>query len=211
MGTFAMTQTFTINSATVALASSLSGLVDNINESVSGIEAVLNSADNTFTLNNTTGNDIIVASNSAAIGLTAGTYTGFIELSNLDGSGVRIEAETVENGYSSSSAGTIADVQLLGFNEFSEAGVLESDAVSGTALNANELKINDVLIGSSLSGSANHIADAINEKTADHGVTADAFNAVDLTFNFASGNGDARPSLTTAFKINGTRLIYPQL
>ena len=33
MGTFNMTQTFTINSATVALASSLSGLVDNINES----------------------------------------------------------------------------------------------------------------------------------------------------------------------------------
>ena len=48
MGTFNMTQTFTINSATVALASSLSGLVDNINESVSGIEATLNSADNTF-------------------------------------------------------------------------------------------------------------------------------------------------------------------
>ena len=68
----------------------------------------------------------------------------------------------------------------------------------------NEIKINDVLIGSSLSGSANHIADAINDKTSEHGVTADAFNAVDLTFNFASGNGDARPSLTTAFKINGT-------
>ena len=142
MGTFNMTQTFTINSATVALASSLSGLVDNINESVSGIEAVLNSADNNFTLKNTTGSDIIVASNSAAIGLTAGTYTGFIELSNLDGSGVRIEAETVENGYSSSSAGTIADVQLLGFNEFSVPGELETDAVSGTALNASEIKIN---------------------------------------------------------------------
>ena len=204
MGTFNMTQTFTINSATVALASSLSGLVDNINESVSGIEAVLNSADNNFTLKNTTGSDIIVASNSAAIGLTAGTYTGFIELSNLDGSGVRIEAETVENGYSSSSAGTIADVQLLGFNEFSVPGELETDAVSGTALNASEIKINDVLIGSSLTGSANHIADAINEKTAEHGVTADASNAVDLTFNFASGNGDARPSGRTDFKINGT-------
>ena len=202
MGTFNMTQTFTINSSTVALASSLSGLVDNINESVSGIEAVLN-ADNTFTLKNTTGNDIIVASNSSAIGLTAGTYTGFIELSNLDGSGVRIEAETVENGYASGS-GTIADVQLLGFNEFSEAGELESDAVSGTALSANELKINDVLIGKSDSGSAYHIAAAINDKTDEHGVTASASNIVDLTFNFASGNGDARPTSATAFKINGT-------
>ena len=202
MGTFNMTQTFTINSSTVALASSLSGLVDNINESVSGIEAVLN-ADNTFTLKNTTGNDIIVASNSSAIGLTAGTYTGFIELSNLDGSGVRIEAETVENGYASGS-GTIADVQLLGFNEFSEAGELEGDAVSGTALSANEIKINDVLIGKSETGSANHIAAAINEKTDEHGVTASASNVVDLTFNFASGNGDARPTSATAFKINGT-------
>ena len=54
-----------------------------------------------------------------------------------------------------------------------------------------------------MSGSANHIADAINE-TADHGVTADASNVLDLTLNFASGNGDARPSLATAFKINGT-------
>lgn len=202
MGTFNMTQTFTINNATVALASSLSGLVDNINESVSGIEASLN-ADNTFTLTNTTGNDIIVASNSAAIGLTAGTYTGFIELSNLDGSGVTIEAGSVANGYANGS-GTIADVQLLGFNEFSTAGELESDAVSGTALNANEIKINDVLIGKSVTGSANHIADAINEKTAEHGVTASASNVMDLTFNFASGRGDARPTSTTAFKINGT-------
>ena len=154
-------------------------------------------------MKNTTGNDIIVASNSSAIGLTAGTYTGFIELSNLDGSGVRIEAETVENGYASGS-GTMADVQLLGFNEFSEAGELESDAVSGTALSANELKINDVLIGKSETGSANHIAAAINEKTDEHGVTATASNVLDLTFNFASGNGDARPTSATAFKINGT-------
>ena len=204
MGTFNMTQTFQINDATVALASSLSGLVDNINETVSGLEAVLNSGENTFTLKNKDGDDIKIGANGSTVGLTEGTYTGFIEISNLDGSGVRIEAETVENGYSSSSAGTIADVQLIGFNEFSEAGVLESDAVSGTALNADEVKINDVLIGSSLSGSANHIADAINEKTADHGVTADASNVLDLTLNFASGNGDARPSLATAFKINGT-------
>ena len=76
--------------------------------------------------------------------------------------------------------------------------------MSGTALNANELKINDVLIGKSETGSANHIADAINAKTDEHGVTASASNVLDLTFNFASGNGDARPTSATGFKINGT-------
>ena len=196
MGTFNMTATFTINSETVALASSYSELTDNINEAVSGIEAKLNS-DNTITLSNTTGDDIIIASNSAAVGFTAGTYTGFVELTNLDSSQVTIEAGSDTNGYTNGT-GTMADVTSLGFNEFSTAGVLEGNTVSGTALTANEVKINDVFIGESLSGSATHIAAAINEKTADHGVTADANNTVELTFDF-----EAQPSSNSAFKLNG--------
>ena len=196
MGTFNMTATFTINGETVALASSYAELTKNINEAVSGIEAKLNS-DNTITLSNTTGDDIIVASNSAAVGFTAGTYTGFVELSNLDGSQVTIEAGSATNGYTNGT-GTFADVTSLGFNEFSKAGVLEGNTVSGTALTANQIKINDVFIGESLSGSATHIAAAINEKTAEHGVTADANNAVTLTFDF-----EAQPSSNGAFKING--------
>ena len=89
MGTFNMTATFTINGETVALASSYSELTKNINEAVSGVEAKLNS-DNTITLSNTTGDDVIVAGSSAAVGFTAGTYTGFVELQNLDGSEVTI-------------------------------------------------------------------------------------------------------------------------
>ena len=196
MGTFNMTATFTINSETVALASSYSELTDNINEAVSGIEAKLNS-DNTITLSNTTGDDIIIASNSAAVGFAAGTYTGFVELTNLDSSQVTIEAGSDTNGYTNGT-GTMADVTSLGFNEFSTAGVLEGNTVSGTALTANEVKINDVFIGESLSGSATHIAAAINEKTADHGVTADANNTVELTFDF-----EAQPSSNSAFKLNG--------
>jgi flagellin len=53
-GTFNQTSTFAINSNTVAIASSYQGLVDNINESVSGVEPVLN-ADNTITFSNKTG------------------------------------------------------------------------------------------------------------------------------------------------------------
>ena len=196
MGTFNMTATFTINGETVALASSYAELTKNINEAVSGVEAKLNS-DNTITLSNTTGDDIIVASSSAAVGFTAGTYTGFVELQNLDGSEVTIEAGSATNGYTNGT-GTFADVTSLGFNEFSKAGVLEGNVVSGTALTANQMKINDVFIGESLSGSATHIAAAINDKTADHGVTADANNAVTLTFDF-----EAQPSSNGAFKLNG--------
>ena len=196
MGTFNMTATFTINGETVALASSYAELTKNINEAVSGVEAKLNS-DNTITLSNTTGDDVIVAGSSAAVGFTAGTYTGFVELTNLDGSEVTIEAGSATNGYTNGT-GTFADVTSLGFNEFSKAGVLEGNVVSGTALTANQMKINDVFIGESLSGSATHIAAAINDKTADHGVTADANNAVTLTFDF-----EAQPSSNGAFKLNG--------
>ncbi len=196
MGTFNMSQTFTINDLTVALASSYAELTDNINEAVSGIEAKLNS-DNTITLSNTTGADIEMGANASTVGFTQGTYTGFVELKNLDGSGVTIEAGSATNGYTNGT-GTFADVNALGFNEFSKAGVLEGNTVSGTALVANELKINDVFIGESVSGSATHIAAAINEKTEDHGVTADSNNAVTLTFDF-----EAQPSSNTAFKLNG--------
>ena len=196
MGTFNMTQTFTINDLTVALASSYAELTDNINEAVSGIEAKLNS-DNTITLSNTTGADIEMGANASTVGFTQGTYAGFVELKNLDGSQVTIEAGSATNGYTNGT-GTMADVNSLGFNEFSKAGVLEGNTVSGTALVANEIKINDVFIGESLSGSATHIAAAINDKTSEHGVTADANNAVTLTFDF-----EAQPSSNGAFKLNG--------
>ena len=49
--------------------------------------------DNTITLANTTGEAIVVAgSSSADVGFTAGTYTGFVSLTNIDGSNVKIEA-----------------------------------------------------------------------------------------------------------------------
>jgi len=198
MGTFSMSQTFTINGETVSLASSLTGLVSNINEAVSGVSAVQN-ADNSITLANTTGDDIIIASNSAGVGLTSGTYSGFLDIKNLDGSGVKIEAGSVANGYTGGT-GTIDDVKAFGFNEHSSVGVLESDTLSGTALSANEVKINNVLIGESTTGSASHIATAINAKSTDHGVTASATNSVELTLDFQA----AQPTGRTSFKINGS-------
>ena len=83
-----MAGTFTVNSQTVDIASSYSSLVSNINEAVSGVTAVLNQ-DNTITLSNTTGDDIDINGGAdVGFGGTTVTYTGFLEISNLDGSAV---------------------------------------------------------------------------------------------------------------------------
>ena len=67
-GDYNQTAKFTINSNTVELASSYAGLVDNITESVSGVKAVLN-GDDTITLSNTDGSEIVIAEISTSTGL----------------------------------------------------------------------------------------------------------------------------------------------
>ena len=193
-GTFSQSATFTINGDTVAIATSYADLTAKINEAVSGINASLN-ADNSITLSNKTGEAIVIAgSASSDVGFTAGTYTGFVSLKNLDGSNVRIEAGSEVNGYANG-LGTIGDVNAIGFNETSTGAVLETDTVSGTALTANEIKINDVLVGASDTGQASSIANAINAVSDKSGVTANAFNEVQLALNFgAMPGGLAAPS-----------------
>ena len=201
-GPFAQTSTFTINGDTVALATSYNKLVENINEAVSGIVAVLNS-DNTITLSNKTGSEIVIAEGSgttgaADVGFTAGTYTGMISLENNDGSKVRIEAGNSANGYAKG-LGTIADVNALGFNESSDGNVVESAVVSGAAIVADELSLNDVLVGPSDNGTAFSIAKAINDKTAEHGVTANAKTQAELRLNTTS--------IPSQMSINGNNVI----
>ena len=199
-GTFNMDATFTINGDTVALSTSYEGLVNNINQAVSGVNASLN-ADNTVTLANTTGESIIVAgTGSSDVGFANGTYTGFLSLSNVDGSKVTIEAANEVNGYTNG-LGDIADVNSIGFNEQSVAGTIESATVSGTKLDANEIEINNVLIGESVNGSAASLANAINAKTSETGVVADAKNEVQVAFNTS-----AMPSLANEFYVNGTEV-----
>ena len=72
--TLTMTNTFTINSNVISIQTSMSNLVTEINQEASGVTAVLNS-DNSITLSNTTGNDIVIAGNAPSdAGFTAGTY-----------------------------------------------------------------------------------------------------------------------------------------
>ena len=190
VGEFKMTTTFTLDgngtAHTVEIATSYQGLVDNINETVPSMNAVLNS-DNTITLSNQTGSQINIGNTQGAtdVGFVQNTtYTGFISLTNNDGSAVKIEAGSESNGYENG-VGTIADVNAFGFNEVSDGKSVETDTVSGTALVAGELKLNGILIGKSSSGSAQHIASAINALTSEHGVTADAQTAVDVILDIS--------------------------
>ena len=186
-GDFNMTTTFTINSNTVALASSYSELVSNINESVSGLDATLN-ADNTITLSNNDGDHIVISSATGTtdVGFSAETFRGFVSLTNIDGSAVTIEAGNAKNGYGSAAAGTHTDVEAIGFMENTK-NVLESGLVTTTALTeTHDIKINDVQIGASTTDSAGSKADAINKLTGSHGVTADAETELTIAVDFTN-------------------------
>ena len=129
VGDFKMSTNFTINSHTVAIASSYSELVTNINKAVADVEAKLNS-DNTITLFNDTGDQIFISSTTGTtdVGFTSETFRGFIQLQNLDGSAVTIETGNAVNGYGSSSTGEHTQLGQIGFME-NKNNVTESDIV----------------------------------------------------------------------------------
>ena len=186
-GDFNMTTTFTINSNTVAIATSYSDLVSNINEAVSGLDAKLN-ADNTITLSNTDGDQIVISNTTGTtdVGFTQGTYRGFVSLTNIDGSAVTIEAGNAKNGYGATAAGTHSDVEAIGFMENTK-NVLESGIVTTTPLTlTHDIKINDVQIGASETDSAQSKALAINSLTSQHGVTADAQTELTIGVDFTN-------------------------
>ena len=206
-GDFVMSDAFEIGvtGATVStgIATSYQGLVDNINEKISGVQAKLN-ADNTITLFNTTGNEIVIddaaGTGATDVGFTAGTYQGFVQLTNLDGSAVVIEAGSKENGYGSAAAGEFTDLASFGFNQTSKDGLsVESGVVTTNVLALTDgVRINDILIGASAYDSAASKAAAINLLTSEHGVTASASNSMDVLLDFTVTMPTA-----TEFAVNG--------
>ena len=199
---------------TIEVSTSYQGLVDQINEKVAGVEARLN-GDNTITLFNTTGNEIAIADTATTNGasdvgfdVTAGAtvaYQGYIELSNIDGSAVVIEAGSTENGYGSAAVGEFADLASFGFNQTSKDGLsFQSDVVTTNALLVTDgVKINDVAIGASSFDSAASKAEAINLLTSEHGVTATASTSIIATLDFTVA---AMPA-TSEFLINGANVV----
>ena len=198
-----MSNTFTINTNIISVQTSLENLVTEINQEAGGITATLNS-DNTITLSNTTGNDIVIGGNAPTdAGFTAGTYLGYIKLENIDGTFVKIEAMTKANGYASNS-GNIDDLARFGFNEVDSSTVIRSDLVSTNALTAShDIKINDIEIGASDSASAAAKAIAINAVSSSTNVTASGDNLVTLTLNFFEAS-----SAASNISINGNAINF---
>ncbi len=198
-----MSDTFTINTNVISIQTSLENLVTEINQEAGGITATLNS-DNTITLSNTTGNDIVIAGNAPTdAGFTAGTYLGHIKLENIDGTFVKIEAMTKGNGYASNS-GNIDDLARFGFNEVDSSTVIRSDLVSTNALtSSHDIKINDVEIGASDSSSAASKAIAINAVSSSTNVTATGSNLVTLDINVGEAS-----SAGSNISINGNTINF---
>ena len=198
-----MSDTFTINTSVISIQTSLENLVTEINQEAGGITATLNS-DNTITLSNTTGNDIVIGGNAPTdAGFTAGTYLGYIKLENVDGTFVKIEAMTKANGYASNS-GNIDDLGRFGFNEVDSSTVIRSNLVSTNALTlSHDIKINDVEIGASESASAAAKAIAINAVSSSTNVTASGYNLVTLDINVTEAS-----SAASNISINGNAINF---
>ena len=198
-----MSNTFTINTNIISVQTSLENLVTEINQEAGGVTATLNS-DNTITLSNTTGNDIVIGGNAPTdAGFTAGTYLGYIKLENVDGTFVKIEAMTKANGYASNS-GNIDDLARFGFNEVDSSTVIRSDLVSTNALTAShDIKINDIEIGASDSASAAAKAIALNAVSSSTNVTASGDNLVTLDLNFSEASTAA-----SNISINGNTINF---
>ena len=198
-----MSNTFTINTNVISVQTSLENLVTEINQEAGGVTATLNS-DNTITLSNTTGNDIVIGGNAPTdAGFTAGTYLGYIKLANVDGTFVKIEAMTKANGYASNS-GNIDDLARFGFNEVDSSTTIRSDLVSNNALTAShDIKINDVDIGASDSTTAAAKAIAINAVSSSTNVTASGSNLVTLDLNFSEASAAA-----SNISINGNAINF---
>ena len=203
ISSLSMSNTFTINTNTISIQTSLANLVTEINQEASGVTALLNS-DNSIALSNTTGNDIVIAGNAPGdAGFTAGTYLGYLKLANNDSSFVKIEANTKANGYTSNQ-GNIDDLARFGFNEVDSSTQISSDLVSTNALtSSHDIKINDTAVGASTNSSAAAKAVAINAISTSTNVTAAGYNLVTVDVNHSETSGGA-----SNISINGNSINF---
>lgn len=190
-----------INGASVGAAASVEELVTNINRDVAGISAVLNS-DGTISLSNDTGKEITIAAagggvNNAKAGFSAGTYQGYVTMTNMDGGSISVTAKNPGNGYLTG-AGTLADVQLFGLNETKDGGSFTGKQVSTTSVEVtDDVRINGVKVGVTSSASAASKAEAINAIYDQTGVGASALTEVKVALDFTNRPQTAQKQVTT--------------
>jgi len=207
--TFNMTATFTIGTEgvteTIAIQSSMQAVVDQVNLQVQGVTATLGE-NNSLTISNTTGDQIIIGGTSAGVGIAAATYEGLYTLENVDGSDLKIELGNLANGYTQAATALPSNLALFGLNETDGGGHVKSNAATTAVLAiTDQIKINDVQIGATVLDSAQAKAAAINLVSAESGVTATASTTLFLDLNFDSDMNDA------GFEINGTAILADAL
>jgi flagellin len=197
-GDFKMTATFSLNGVTVDIQDSMADVVTFVNENVLGVNASLN-VDDTMTLSNDDGGTIKIATATVTeIGFLVDDYEGFIEIENIDGSDVTIELGNTPTGYANAATATGALLQGYGFNQTSGAGNTKGVSVTNAVLSTtDQIKINGVQVGATLSDTAGAKADAINLISSESGVTASAETTLFLDLNF---DIDAT---ATSFELNG--------
>jgi len=207
---FSMTATLAITSdsasaVTIAIQSSMSDLVDEINLKVPGLTASLGQ-NNSLILENTTGAQIIIGAGGNEVGFTEATYEGMYTLENVDGSEVKVELGNLANGYVQAATATNINMNFLGLNETHSAGSAKGLAVSTDILAlTDDIRINDVQVGATVVDSAQAKAAAINAVSSESGVTATASTTVFLDLNFDIDATD------TSFEVNGTAIAVSGL
>ena len=205
-GDFKMTATFSLNGVVVAIQDTMADVVTFVNENVLGVNASLN-VDDTMTLSNDDGGTILIATATVTeIGFLVDDYEGFIEIENIDGSDVTIELGNTPNGYANAATATGALLQGYGFNQTSGAGNTKGVSVTTDLISTtDQIKINGVQVGATLSDTAGAKADAINLISSKSGVTASAETTVFLDLDFDISATD------TSFEINGEAIAVSGL
>jgi flagellin len=179
---------------TIAPTSDPQSLVDTINRDVGGVTASLNSQGGLI-LSNDTGKSIAVTG-GAQVGLNDDTYQGYIALNSADG-------ESIEVGMGSAATSTTNSVQDIGFNISAGSDVLSGGSVNENAITANDgIEINGVELGDVSGSSAAEKAFAINELSAQTGVSASAETKIEYSVNVSNMASEG----AGGFSVNGAAI-----
>jgi len=201
---------------TIADSGNMTELVNNINRDASGVTATLNN-DNSITLSNDTGEDIVVGGTTLNSGLKGGTegangdqktYKGYIALTDQNSAAISITAtkSTDKNalGVAAGTDYTAADVSKWGLNVSTGSTNTTGQAVSSNAMAAGDLVLNGVSVGASTGATAGDKAVAINLVEGESGVKASANTEVKYTVDMVAAKAAGALGIT----INGSAVDF---
>ena len=168
-----------VNGHNVGACGNMTELVNNINLGVAGVTATLN-MDGSLSLSNETGEDIIIGGSTTNSGLMAGTFKGYISLTDDANEAISIAPTP---------GGTVNNLNLWGFNTSTGSTSVTGGPVGTDKLAVGDLSINGVSVGASATASASDKAAAINMVRAETGVTASAKTEIKYMVNLTGADG----------------------